>query len=219
MDEFARFIALYGNYIIIAFVLLCFEIFLFIGRKNTYFLPKGFLAWTADIILIMLVSLAISTGILVQTQISPLKSVFQQTNEPAPDLTFQLVDSDSTMNLNNYKGKVVLLNFWATWCGPCMEEIPELNRLQETYESKGLVVITISDEKRSHLQKYFEENPWNFVKGYLNPKIWSKGPYRKIQEIRPVSFIINRNGIIKQSLVGAHTYAQLQTIVQKYLNS
>ncbi len=130
-------LALYGNYAIAAFVLLCFGIFLFIGRKNTYFLPKGFLAWTADIILIIVVSLAISTGILVQTQISPLKSVFQQTDKPAQNLKFQLVSNDSTVSLNNYKGKVVLLNFWATWCGPCMEEIPELNRLQEAYGTKA----------------------------------------------------------------------------------
>lgn len=217
MDELARFIALYGNYVIIAFVLFCFGLFLLIGRKNTYFLPKGFWAWTADIILIILVSVAISTGILLQTQISPLKAVFQQSDRPARKLKFQLVSNDSTMSLSDYKGKVVFLNFWATWCGPCMEEIPELNHLQETYGDKGLVVITISDEKRSHLQKYFEENPWNFVKGYLNPKVWADGPYRKFQDIRPVSFIIDRNGVIKQSFVGAHTYAQLQDMVRKYL--
>lgn len=188
-----------------------------IGRKNQYFLPKGVFAWIADTILIIITSLAISIGIVLQYQLSPLRAAYTQSDHKAQNLTFNLVSNDSLKSIADYKGKVVFLNFWATWCGPCMEELPALEELQQNYGKKGLVVITISDEKRSHLEKYFGENPWDFVHGYLNPKIWASGPYAKFERIRPVSFIIDRNGIIRKSFVGAHTYNQLNKMVQKYL--
>jgi cytochrome c biogenesis protein CcmG, thiol:disulfide interchange protein DsbE len=61
----------------------------------------------------------------------------------APDFTLDSV-TGKNITLSDFKGKVVLLDFWATWCGPCMQSIPELVRLDEKYSDKGLVLLGVS---------------------------------------------------------------------------
>ncbi len=78
--------------------------------------------------------------------------------ERAPDFTVR-TDDGKTVSLKNFGGKVLLLNFWASWCGPCVEETPSLSRLAKDYSGRGLVVLGISvdaSEKayQSFLQKY-----------------------------------------------------------------
>ena len=78
----------------------------------------------------------------------PINFIFSQNNEepdyiPAPDFTLSLFKSksvlskDSSVTLSSFKGNVVLLNFWATWCGPCIAEIPEFNDLYNKYKMEG----------------------------------------------------------------------------------
>jgi len=62
---------------------------------------------------------------------------------PAPNFTLEDI-SGKPLSLNDIKGKVVIVDFWATWCGPCVMSIPELVDLQDKYKAKGLVVIGIS---------------------------------------------------------------------------
>ena len=68
-----------------------------------------------------------------------------QTGRVAPDFTVS--DGTSTVHLAGYRGHIVLLNFWATWCGPCVEETPSLSKLAQDYASKGVVVLGISVDK------------------------------------------------------------------------
>ena len=58
----------------------------------------------------------------------------------APDFTLRTVQGD-LFNLSDYKGKVVLLNFWGTWCGPCRREIPDFNKLHDKYQKDGLEIV------------------------------------------------------------------------------
>ena len=69
----------------------------------------------------------------------------------AKDFTLKSVKNDSLITLSDMKDKVVLINFWATWCGPCRMEIPDFNELYEKYNSKGLNILglSISDTKNN----------------------------------------------------------------------
>lgn len=136
----------------------------------------------------------------------------------APQLQFRLVDSNEQRQLSDYRGKVVVLNLWATWCRPCLEELEDLNRLQEMYADQDLVVVAISDEPRSSIQK-FEQNQVSIqvVSAYLPDEYPWPSPYDRVKESRPTSFIIDREGIIRQTWPGARDYSYFSQAVEPYL--
>ena len=82
------------------------------------------------------------------SQKEKIKTVLQDINK-APDFTLQALN-DSSYTLSKMEGKVVLINFWATWCGPCRMEIPEFNELKKNYHEQGFEIlgISVSDNKK-----------------------------------------------------------------------
>jgi cytochrome c biogenesis protein CcmG/thiol:disulfide interchange protein DsbE len=128
---------------------------------------------------------------------------------PAPD--FALKDaSGATVKLSDYRGKVVLLNFWATWCAPCREEIPWFIEFQREYKDRNFSVIGVSMDSRG----------WDVVKPFterhkLNyPVVWGDAEVNTLYggaDALPVTFMIDRNGRIARTHVGVagkHTYKQ-----------
>jgi thiol-disulfide isomerase/thioredoxin len=119
----------------------------------------------------------------------------------APEFKLTGIDGKE-VKLSDYKGKIVILDFWATWCGPCRRGIPDLVSLQKEYKNK-LVVIGISLDKVSGTDK--DVKP--FIKEYkINyPVIWGNEKvtkdYGDIQAI-PTSFVINQDGNIVDKHVG-----------------
>lgn len=71
------------------------------------------------------------------------QSTVLRTGDPAPDFTLTTVDGD-TISLSDYKGQGVLINFWATWCGPCRREMPAIERRYQTHQDNGLVVLAVN---------------------------------------------------------------------------
>ena len=112
--------------------------------------------------------------------------------KPAPDFTLKDANGQ-TVKLSDYKGKVVLLNFWATWCGPCALEIPWFQQFQQEYRSKGFEVLGVS----------MDEDGWNAVKPYIaehkiNYRVVlgndSVGELYGGVDSLPTTFIIDREG-------------------------
>jgi thiol-disulfide isomerase/thioredoxin len=193
----------------------------FIVRSGSSRRPEGGLEWSV-LVLSFLVALMgagfITLTLTGEVTSSPSHEGRTVVGEPAPTLRFRLVETNQEKRLNDYKGKVVILNLWATWCPPCLEELPELNRLQEKYRSDGLVVVTISDERRETLQR-FEREKVNLqtVSGYLPPDQSWPAPYDKVRSSRPMSFIIDRNGRIQNLWRGAADFSQFERAVTPYL--
>lgn len=108
-----------------------------------------------------------------------------------------------TIHLHDYKGKVVLVNFWATWCESCKEEFSKLIQLQEKYESKGLVIVAVNlAESKPKIQTFlkshaFPENIFEIVldNSSLTYKEW------KARGI-PTSYLVNQQGRIQEFWVG-----------------
>ena len=117
----------------------------------------------------------------------------------APDFT--LTDSDRTVQLSQLKGQVVLLNFWATWCPPCVEEMPSLVQMQNRMKGKGITVVAVSidvDEKAYH----------QFVKEHGVNLLTVRDPDQKTPNLYgthgwPETYVIDRNGVIRRKFIGA----------------
>ena len=137
------------------------------------------------------------------SQKEKVKKVLQDINK-APDFTLQALN-DSSYTLSKMEGKVVLINFWATWCGPCRMEIPEFNELYKSYHEKGLEIlgISVSDNKKQLK---------NFAKSFAVDYPLLYGSARDMNNIMkdyggvyavPSSFLIGKEGSIIWSYPGA----------------
>lgn len=102
----------------------------------------------------------------------------------------------SSFKLADQKGKVILINLWATWCGPCRSEMPELVKLQEKYRDKGFEVIglDIDPEPKDMIEPFAKEMGLNYQLGWAEPELVEE--FFKISERNgiPQSFLINRKG-------------------------
>ena len=212
----AKFIVEWGQ--LASFLLIIISILLLyrLGKNNRYFLPKGFLGIAAAAILVafMLVSGLVFAKV---TAIKPRMSVVidgleSLQNKPAPPLAFTLLDDGTRKHLSDYKDKVVLLNYWATWCPPCIKEMPELNRLQAKYDDQGLVVIALSDENRDRLLKFSAKNPFTVSAAYSKEFDWAG-----IESERPITFLINREGNIVEYFTGGYDYDFFEAKVVRLL--
>jgi peroxiredoxin len=112
---------------------------------------------------------------------------------------FTLADlQGKTWTLGDLRGKVVLVNFWATWCPPCRSEMPDLQALYNQYKNQGFVVLAISDEDAEKVKKYIDENHYTYTI-LLDPGRKVNDEYN-IEGI-PKSFVYNREGkLVAQSI-------------------
>jgi thiol-disulfide isomerase/thioredoxin len=132
-------------------------------------------------------------------------------------LDFQLKDMNGVdVKLDSFKGKVILLNFWATWCGPCKAEIPSLVELQEKY-ADDLVVLGFSvDDPAEKMKPYAEEYKVNYPLLVGNGREDVQNAFGPMLGI-PVSVIIGRDGIIAKKHTGIATKEQFEREIQALL--
>jgi cytochrome c biogenesis protein CcmG/thiol:disulfide interchange protein DsbE len=123
---------------------------------------------------------------------------------PAPNFTLEDI-SGEPLSLSEVKGKVVVVDFWATWCGPCLMSIPELVDLQDKYEAKGLVVVGISvdDEvSKGELLAFKEKMRINYRVLKANNKVYEDYFGRTSGFSIPTLFVIDREGKVRDRFVG-----------------
>ena len=126
--------------------------------------------------------------------------------KPAPD--FQLTDMNGkSVSLSDFRGKAVLLNFWATWCPFCQAERPTLQQIHQEWQSKGLVVLTVdimnsrTTETPANLVEFMQKNNYSFPVLLDETQIVTKS---YIIKQTPTNFLIDKDGIIREITVGAY---------------
>jgi peroxiredoxin len=117
---------------------------------------------------------------------------------PAKDFSVQ--DSDRTVTLNQFKGQIVVLNFWATWCPPCVEELPSLMIMQERMRKRGVVVLGVSiDVDGDAYHRFLKLHGINFLT-VRDPEQKVAGMYGTSGW--PETYIIDRQGVMRRKFVG-----------------
>jgi len=138
--------------------------------------------------------------------------VAQGIGQPAPDFSTKDIHGNA-FSLSELKGKVVVLNFWATWCGPCRAELPALSDFYGQYKGQGVVVVGVSDEEPDTVRPFAEEHRMNYVLVKGSDEVATR--YGIIGY--PTTFIIGRDGKIAARHMSVITRAALEEAVKGLL--
>lgn len=147
----------------------------------------------------------------------PIKLVGNVQGVPAPDFTLTSLDGRK-VKLSDFRGKAVLLNFWATWCPPCKVEMPWFEDLQRQYGHDGLVVIGVAmdDTEPAKIAQYASELGVNYPVLLGTDQV--SDDYGDVQYL-PTTFYIGRDGIIVDKMTGLLERRDIEEAIKKALNS
>lgn len=134
-----------------------------------------------------------------------------QVGKPAPDFALETVDGH-TLRLSEQRGKPVLINFWATWCGPCLVEMPNIQKIYEKYPGQFEVLAVNADESEREVQKFAEKMNLTF------PILLDPG--NKVNELfhlrgYPTTFVLDADGIVQVQHIGSLTEKQIEEYLVK----
>ena len=133
--------------------------------------------------------------------------------KPAPGFTAVMPDGRK-LTLDDYRGQVPVINFWATWCGPCKRELPLLDTFYKVNKDRGLRVIAVTTEgslpmyKLAPLQKVLTVP----LMGYL------RGPYTMIDGAVPTNYVIDRAGVVRYAKAEAFDLDTLNSVIRPLLS-
>jgi len=208
-------IATWGVWILGASLAITLIAIVVLGRGRPFLVPARWPARLGSAALLVL-SLLIAAGL--RGVLGPLAPVLGQVRtieslvgHPARELEFQQVSDETRGSLSDLRGKVVVLNLWATWCPPCRRELPQIDRLQQRYVNRGLVVVTLSNEPRCTLLEFAERHPVTTLNVHATELGWLDVPGR------PLSLVIDRGGIVRRCVIGGRDSTEFAAMVKPYL--
>ena len=126
--------------------------------------------------------------------------------------TFTVTDSDRTVRLADYKGKVVILNFWASWCAPCLEEFPSLIQLQRDNPNVVVLAVSFNDDDAAY-HSYIAENHIDLLTVF-DAKQQSNLAFGTTRP--PETYIIDKSGKIRRKFIGPQDWSSPE--IETYLN-
>jgi len=138
---------------------------------------------------------------------------------PAPEFALQDLDGQ-TVHIADFSGKVVILDFWATWCPPCRKELPDFIAMQSKYGDKGFTVVGLSvDAGGAHdVRTYAQENKVNFNYPILIANEQTANAYGGVVGI-PTTFVIDRKGYIVKRFVGYTPASEFEETIRPLLQA
>jgi thiol-disulfide isomerase/thioredoxin len=128
---------------------------------------------------------------------TPLSMLLPSLRRAAPELTWTTA-SGQRGSIYDLNGKVVLVNFWATWCGPCRQEMPMLSAMQARYADRGLVVVYLSLEDRGIIEPFLRAHPLVGTAGRLE----HAADYYQAGKFFPISYLLARDGSVEKRWSG-----------------
>src|ERR1700727_3073660 len=149
---------------------------------------------------------------------SPEAEAMQMRGKPAPAFTLVTLDGKK-VSLSDFKGHPVLVNFWATWCGPCKVEMPWFEEFNKQYAGQGLVILGMTDDVdagKDAIAKVVKKT------GVTYPILLTDGKVQKAYgglDYLPVSFYVDRNGVVVEETAGLGSKDEIQAHIKKAIAS
>lgn len=219
MAHNAKFVVDWGQPILIVVIIGGIAILYAIGRGNRFLLPKGVVSWIGALIVLCVLGFSSLMMYVLSIENPQTGMILEQfealTGKEAPDLAFTLIADDSIHTIDEYKGSVLVLNLWATWCTPCLREMPDFDRLQRAYQDRGVKVIALSDESREKVQRFVDRHSMSIHIGYVKMFEWAG---TDLGSVRPVTFLVDRDGIVREYFTGAYDYDFYESQIEPLLN-
>lgn len=139
----------------------------------------------------------------------------------APNFTWE--ENGKKMSMSDLKGNVVLVNLWATWCGPCKKEIPDLSKISQEMKDKNFKMIGVNvfqNPKSQPIGEFLASNPIPYTildAGEDFVKAFSDATKSDIEAV-PTTFVVDKKGNIVETIVGARDEATFKSTINKYMN-
>ncbi len=129
-----------------------------------------------------------------------------------PDIEIYSLKKEKSY-IKDFRGKIVMLNFWATWCPPCRSEMPSIQRFYEKNKDVVILAVSVDEESSEFVESFIKENGYSFPVFYdVNQLLSKKFFVRSI----PTTYIIDKNGVIFKKITGAFNWEELNlTEIQK----
>lgn len=154
------------------------------------------------------------------------KGAGKTSQTPRPPSAVEIIEENKVFSLlAEQKDKVIVVNFWATWCGPCREEFPELVKLSQKYRDKGVVVMAFSLDDRDALdqvRKFLEDQKVDFPAYLVNLKDQEKFIDRVDKDwpgAIPATFIYDQKGKLAKRLIGAQELMEFERSIKPVLGA
>ncbi len=139
----------------------------------------------------------------------------------SPNFTWE--ENGKKMSMSDLKGNVVLVNLWATWCGPCKKEIPDLGKISQELKDKNVKILGVNvlqNPKSQTIGDFLKENPIPYTildGGDDFVKAFADASKNEIDAV-PTTFVVDKKGNIVETIVGMRDEAAFKTIINKYNN-
>lgn len=146
-------------------------------------------ATRSSLTLSLILSLTVGTALLAPTAHA------LEPGDKAPQFSARSLDGTQTLSMSKYRGKVVYLDFWASWCGPCLKSLPMMEAMRKEFAGSGLQVIAVNVDKDLGKAKKFVKKHDIGYPSAQDPEGRLPGTFQV--ETMPTSFVIDRNGVIR----------------------
>jgi peroxiredoxin len=144
--------------------------------------------------------IVVCLGLLVWVVTDSFREKVVVAGDSAPDFAIT-ADNGRTITRSNFGGKLLVLNFWATWCPPCIEELPSLNEFQKTFAGSGVVVLGVSVDANQKAYQAFLKRANVAILTARDPDAKIPSQYGTYQY--PETYIIDRDGRVVEKVIGA----------------
>jgi thiol-disulfide isomerase/thioredoxin len=211
ISENASFFNSYGNWVLIPSFLIVVVVDHIRSKKTfTSQLTKWALRIPLFIISVVLGALIYMTNFPLKPMVNSISKVQNNIGQQIYDFDFIDVRKDSIYNISDFEGKIIILNFWGTYCGPCIEEFPDLKKIESDYSNK-VWVIALSDENKERIMKFVQKIKSPTIVGSFTSEKWIE-----LESFRPLTIIIDKNGIIREYMFGKKDYNFFKSVIDKY---